>query len=550
MKWTKRTCALLWIVSIMVFTLFGCNNFRPDGALERTKTSQYHRPTRMDRLPEPAPAPAPEKKPVHKPEVPKVGLFADAAYPTSDKHMGSVIYIQKAGESTGRVGFEYCYTILVTNLTKRAVENVEVVQTLPDNFEVKNSVPEMAAGSTRTVARWFLGELGPEETREIRVCGLPTKSGSMVFCADVSYSLPGICINPTITEPLLAILKRAPSEVLLCDMIPLTFAVTNTGTGFADDVKVVESLPRGLRTQDGKRDVELHVGRLNLGETKEMTLMVQAETTGEFRNTAMVIGGGGLSAESNTTTTFVRQPVLTIAKRGPEMIYLGRDITYEIAVKNEGDGVASDTILEDVLPANTSFVSATGGGILSGNTVIWNLGVLPPDASREVHLTVKTTEKDVVRNTVTAKAFCAEAVSATTATQVVGIAAILLEVVDVRDPVKVGETETYIITVTNQGTAVGTNIQIVCELEEEMEYVTSTGPTPATVSDDGMRVAFAPLPRLAPREKATWTVDVKAVSRGDVRFRVKMTEDRLTRPVEETEATTFYQYEYFDIFER
>ena len=54
-------------------------------------------------------------------------------------------------------------------------------------------------------------------------------------------------------------------------------------------------------------------------------------------------------------------------------------------------------------------------------------------------------------------------------------------------------------------------------------------------------MVFQPLATLAPKAKATWRVKVKSVGGGDVRFRVSMTSDQLGRPVEETEATNFYQ---------
>jgi hypothetical protein len=73
-----------------------------------------------------------------------------------------------------------------------------------------------------------------------------------------------------------------------------------------------------------------------------------------------------------------------------------------------------------------------------------------------------------------------------------------------------------------------------------MQYVTSEGPTTGSVSADGMTVTFDPLPTLASKAKAIWKVKVKAMKEGDVRFKVIMTEDCLGRPVEETEATHFY----------
>jgi hypothetical protein len=54
-------------------------------------------------------------------------------------------------------------------------------------------------------------------------------------------------------------------------------------------------------------------------------------------------------------------------------------------------------------------------------------------------------------------------------------------------------------------------------------------------------VKFFPLSSLAPKVKAVWRVFVRAVRPGDVRFKVVLNVDQLTRPVEETEATNLYE---------
>lgn len=529
---------LLFISGVATFGMYGCGSFKGGGVIHDEKPPYYHGHVEE----EPGPRHQRMHGHVEPPSVPPADMCAaTGAYPTNDKNCCSVIYVEKMGSCSGRVGQEYCYTVKVTNLTKGKVKNVEVVQTLPNNFQVKTSTPEMQSGSTQGVAKWSLGEFSPEEVREIRVCGIPTQSGHMPFCTDVTYNLPELCIDPIITEAKLLIAKRAPSEVLLCDIIPVTFVVTNTGTGVASNVAIKESLPPGLVTQDGKSDVTLDVGSLSAGESREVTLTVKAENTGEFKNTAMVVADGDLTAESNTTVTVVRQPVLAIEKSGSEKVYVGRTISYSIVVTNQGDGQAASTVIEDTVPANASVVNASQGATLSGNKVTWNVGTLQPQDSQKVTLTLNPNGIGTVKNMVTASAACASAVSASAVTEVLGIPAILLEVIDIEDPIEVGNNETYDIVVTNQGSDTGTNIKITCVLEEEMQYVSSTGPTTASVSADGKTVTFAPLPTLAAKAKADWKVVVKALQAGDVRFKVIMIEDCLGRPVEETEATNFYE---------
>jgi len=97
----------------------------------------------------------------------------------------------------------------------------------------------------------------------------------------------------------------------------------------------------------------------------------------------------------------------------------------------------------------------------------------------------------------------------------------------------------YTITVTNQGSADGTGIQIVADLEDTQQYVSSTGPTAGAAK--GQTITFAPLAKLAPKASVSWTIKVKAVKTGDVRFKTTMTSDQISRPVEETEATNQYE---------
>jgi len=251
----------------------------------------------------------------------------------------------------------------------------------------------------------------------------------------------------------------------------------------------------------------------------------------------MASSAGGLKAESETTTV-VRQPVLVITKTGPEKRYLGRSVTYEITITNKGDAAAEKLVVEDQLPTGVKSVIASNGGRPMGGKVVWNLGTLAPERSKKVSLTLSPMKAGSITNTAMATATCAQGVRASATTSVEGISAVLLEVIDVEDPIEIGSNETYVITATNQGSAPDTNIKIVCTLEDNMQYVSSSGATRG--SSVGNTVTFSPLGSLAPKAKATWRVVVKAVKAGDVRFTVVMNTDQLTRPVQETEATHLY----------
>ena len=204
---------------------------------------------------------------------------------------------------------------------------------------------------------------------------------------------------------------------------------------------------------------------------------------------------------------------------------------------NQGDAPAKNAVLIDTIPAGVDFVGASDNGQFAAGTVTWNLGTIAAGQDKTVNITLKPTQATTIQNTVVAQAYCAEA-RASAPLEVKGIPAILLEVVDVNDPIEAGSRETYEITVVNQGSANGTNIVITCTLPPEQEYVSASGPTDAKVV--GKSVTFAPLRSLAPQAKAMYHVVVKGITVGDVRFKVSMISDQVGSPVEETESTHIY----------
>ena len=116
--------------------------------------------------------------------------------------------------------------------------------------------------------------------------------------------------------------------------------------------------------------------------------------------------------------------------------------------------------------------------------------------------------------------------------------------IDINDPIEVGGEEVYKIKVTNQGSLKGRDVTITVKLEAAQEY-TSSEPSSATtvrkISKDRRVIEFKPLPELAAKAEAVWTLKVRALRAGDVRFTASMTSATLTRPVQENESTNQYR---------
>ncbi|MHC4437694.1 MAG: hypothetical protein ACYS3S_10070, partial [Planctomycetota bacterium] len=325
---------------------------------------------------------------------------------------------------------------------------------------------------------------------------------------------------------------------LLCDLIPVRYVVSNAGTGSIQNVQIMENLPAGLRTTDGKGQVIFDAGTLGAGQSRQFTIELRATQVGTFTSSSVASSSSGLRIESDATTTSVGMPVLAITKTGPNRMYIGRPAAYEITIRNNSDVSAKNTTLEDTIPGGVTGVEATAGAKLSGSKLVWEFGTLEPNSSKNVRVNYTPTQAGTLVNTATAKAYCAEAVTSTMRTLVTGIPALSLEVVDVEDPVRVGARATYVIRVENQGSAIATNIRVACMLENNVRYISSAGATAGSI--EGQTVRFFPLGSLAPKAQAAWRVVVEAVRPGDVRFKAVMNADQLNRPVEETESTHIY----------
>ena len=484
----------------------------------------------------------PEPGPVGQPTLSNKVALAFASGRCGDSTVSQVyphtggLRIDKAMPKAVQFNAPFDYTVKVTNLTDLQLSNIVVNERLSEGLSYIGSTPKGKLDSP--ILTWEMETLGPNASKTITVKVSGTQIGCLNTCADASYTVLARA-NTQVVQPALALTLSAPAGVTFCDPIPMTFVVTNEGSGTATNVKLTETLPSGLTTDDGKTSIKLSLGNLVSGQSETRTITVKAAKPGTYENQAMAVADGNLEAQSEMIRTVVTQPVLTIVQTGSKKIYLGQGLQYDITVTNKGDSLAANTVLTDTLPAEILNIKPSDDGVLAGNIVTWELGDLTPKASKKVSVAYTPSKAGTHQNTTTATATCARAVSVSTATNVDTISAILLEVIDLSDPIEVGKDVIYVITATNQGSAPATNIVIKATLEKSMEYVGNSGTTGGAVS--GNTVNFDPLPRLAPKDTATWKVVVKAIKEGDVRFGVTMNSDQLTRDIQETEATKFYE---------
>lgn len=334
----------------------------------------------------------------------------------------------------------------------------------------------------------------------------------------------------------LRLAMTCPQAVELGEPLTYELSLSNAGAGVAKGVRLVDMLPPGLRHDSGQTTLEWRHARINPGETLSASIPVRAEAAGAVENVARL---AGTRVEARCATQ-VRRAELALSKQGPATRYLGQTVRYDIQVRNTGDGGARRVVVGDAYPAGLRFLSASpvASHDAEKRQITWSLDDLPAGESRQLRVDFKAVEIGQPCNQVHAQAERAADSQARACTEVKGLVALRLEVVDGPDPVVINTPTVYRIEVLNQGTASATQVAVRGRLPEALAFLAADGPTQAVV--DGRDIRFGPVASLAPGEKVVFTVRVRALREGDVRFLTEITARELDAPVSETESTRLF----------
>jgi uncharacterized repeat protein (TIGR01451 family) len=230
--------------------------------------------------------------------------------------------------------------------------------------------------------------------------------------------------------------------------------------------------------------------------------------------------------------------VLAIECAAPAEVIAGRPVEVCLTISNTGNFSEPRATVRLNLPPGVTVTRTTAGGVSAENQVTWELTDVAPGSPQRVCASLAMRQPGLLSFTATASGAKAPQVQTTCSTRILGVPAILLEVVDVADPVEVGQDVTYDIKVTNQGTAPGTHIRLRCILPALQAFVSGSGTT--AVRAEQAAVTMEPLASLPPKASASWRVIVKSSQAGDARFKVELASDQFPQPIVEDESTQQY----------
>lgn len=477
----------------------------------------------------------PDTQPAEEPEASTEGTGKPGEAHLSGSQ-APTLTIEKTAPAEIQIGKAAKFVIKVRNAGAVVAHGVEIHDTIPQGTQLIETTPDATRGAGGALV-WDLGTIKPGEEQKVELQLMPTAEGEIGSVATVHFRAEA-SVRTVATRPMLNIEVVGPAKVMKGQEVTLKIKLSNPGTGAATGVVLSEAVPEGLKHPAGG-ELELEIGTIKAGETRELELGLMAAAPGTVTNVINAQGDGSLQAEARAEVEIVA-PQLQVSLTGPKRRYLERNATHQITVSNPGTAAAKDIELVAVLPKELKFVEANNGGqfVAATHSVHWGLEELPPQESGTVTLTtmpVQPGDAKLVLKT-TGKQGLADQREEIVVVE--GLAAINFQLSDVNDPIESGGQTAYEVRVTNQGSKAAANVRVVALVPKELKALSAEGPVRHKI--EAGRVVFEPIKQLAPKADTTFIIKVQALSHGDARMQVQITTDELRDPITKEESTRIY----------
>ncbi|OKH30046.1 hypothetical protein NIES2119_31610 [[Phormidium ambiguum] IAM M-71] len=313
----------------------------------------------------------------------------------------------KTGPSTVAPNGIITYTITTSNNGPVAATNVVIRDAIPpettfnsasdggtfaDGVVTFPAIPSLAPNTsvTRTVIVTAPAGGGPLVNRASNTSDTPDSNPS-----NNDGSQPPARVTTTITATTdnadLVTTKTGPSAVTPGGRITYTITTTNNGPAPASNVIIRDTLPAGATFNGASDGGTIADGVVTFppiptiapGTSITRTVNITAPTSGgplvnRASNTSDTPdpnpnNNNGTEPPAQVVTTITNDPTqiadVVTTKTGPETAAPGGTITYTITTRNNGPAVATNVIIRDNIPPETTFASASDGGTFANGAV-------------------------------------------------------------------------------------------------------------------------------------------------------------------------------------
>jgi uncharacterized repeat protein (TIGR01451 family) len=490
----------------------------------------------------PDPGPPVKKKPAEPIKITKPAIV-------ETHRVEPCLSLEMTGPEAANAGQPVEFELTLRNTGKVPVYQVRLESELPDKVRYLGGVPRADQPGDRL--QWNIGILDAGAVHHFKMRLQSNDEGELRPHVVVHCSAS--CTKVTkLNRAKLTLAMTGPETAMVGDEVAFHIKVTNDGSGPLHKVVLRDRLPEGLTHPQGNF-IEAELGTLNAGETRSLTLRTKAIRTGRQLNeiTATADGlpaqaiqvaharNGDFDAIARTEVT-IAEPGLVLKLLGPASVTVNGEATFQIEVSNPGNAPAQNVKVVDRLPEGLDYIAVSEGGKHDPltHTIVWNLGTVEKNSKRILVAKARATAVAEGVHTVMAQGEGGLYARSEAPIAVQGVPAVMFEVVDLADPVALGNEAHYEIRVINQGSCPITSLELRCTLSEGMELLEATGPTAS--KPQGKLVRFEPYARLAVKADLVFRVKARGVKPGDQRFRAQLYCDQIQQPVTKEESTHVY----------
>ncbi|NDV17226.1 DUF11 domain-containing protein [Muricauda sp. TY007] len=324
------------------------------------------------------------------------------------------------------VGEEIVFTITVQNDGPSDATNVVVTDVLASGYQLVNAVPSEGTYNASN-GSWVVGNLpnGDAETLEVTVQVLST--GNYTNTAELTNvaekdadSTPNNnneseddqqTIEP-IPIPVADLLLRKSVNVLspyVGQEVIFTVNITNLGPSDASGVEVKDLLPDGYTYVSHTTTAGIYNatsgmwvlnGDLADGSTDTLIIVATVNNSGDHFNVAEVFASDQYDPNSipnnnnvfendqdNAGTTPIPSADLALnVSVDNDFPDVGAQITFTIALINEGPSNALGVEVKNVLPDGFTYISDDSGGLFNSSNGVWNVGTIALESQMELNI--------------------------------------------------------------------------------------------------------------------------------------------------------------------
>jgi uncharacterized repeat protein (TIGR01451 family) len=446
----------------------------------------------------------------------------NSAQATVTPQQADLALAKTVNDPTPNVGETVTFTVSLTNKGPDAATNVSVADALPSGLTLVSATPSQGS---YTGGVWTVGTVAPSAVPSLIINALVVSPGAETNTATISHSdqfdpntsnnSAQATVTPQQADLALAKTVNDPTPNV-GDNVTFIVTLTNQGPDAATNVSVADALPAGLTLVSATPSQGTYtggvwtVGTVALSAAPTLTITAMVVSPGAETNTATISHADQFDPDagnnSAAATVTPQQADLVVGKLVSDPTpNVGETITYTVTVANNGPDAATNVALQDILPTGVQYQSSTATeGSFDPTSTTWTVGTVAVGVTETLTITALVVSPNPQANTASishSDQFDPNASNNSDTASIVPLQADLELTKTVNDPTpNVGDTVTFIVSLTNNGPSAATGVEVTDLLPAGLSFISATPSQGSYVSSTGLwtvgTVAAAAVPTL------------------------------------------------------